>query len=157
MTNAPELSHIVQEIQYVLAPAVMISSTALLLLGFQNKFSALVNRFRMLNQEKRQLSLKSNRTAAEDERLQNLIAQVQGLTKRATHMKNAIMLAYAAIMCFVVTSILLFLRLYTKIETLHLTLVFFLLGLILLLVDSILLMAETFLAYQVVRLEKKSI
>jgi hypothetical protein len=39
------LDTIVLEIQNVLAPAVMISSSALLLMGFQAKFSNLANRF----------------------------------------------------------------------------------------------------------------
>ena len=50
-----DITEIVQEIQYVLSPAVMVSSSALLLLGLQNKFSSLANRFRALNQEKRVL------------------------------------------------------------------------------------------------------
>jgi len=39
------VAEIVQKIQYMIAPAVMVSSSALLLLGFNNKFSNLANRF----------------------------------------------------------------------------------------------------------------
>ena len=50
-----DVAKIVEEIHLVLAPAVMISSSALLLLGFQTKFSNLASRFRTLNYELREL------------------------------------------------------------------------------------------------------
>ena len=91
------LSRIIQNIQYILAPAIMISSASLLLLGFQNKFSALFNRFRSLNEEKRHLKKKISRDSIEMERLDNLERQLKGLSFRASCVKNAILSAYSAI------------------------------------------------------------
>src|SRR3989338_954931 len=105
-----ELSNLVQQIQYMLAPAIMVSSSALLLLGYQNKFSALFNRFRSLNQERRLLVQKIKRESAEEDRLGNLKAQLGRLFKRATNVKNAIVLTYSAIICFLATSVFLFLN-----------------------------------------------
>ena len=151
-----DLHKIVQEIQYVLAPAIMISSASLLLLGFQNKFSSLVNRFRVLNHEKRLLEQNKSRNLTEEERLDNLLRQVGGLVSRATHVKNAIILTYGAILCFVATSILLFLNLYTFIQSFTPTIACFLIGLLLILISSLLMMVEVALAFRIVTLEYES-
>jgi len=44
---------IVNLIQSMLAPGVMINASGLLLLGMNNKYSAVVSRIRLLNEEKR--------------------------------------------------------------------------------------------------------
>lgn len=151
-----DLARIVQEIQYVLAPAIMISSAALLLLGSQNKFSNLAARFRTLNLEKRELSKKSRTSETERERLDNLREQVHHLVDRATHVKNAILLTYSAIASFVATSVCLFLNVYTNFQLYPVIIGFFLLGLILVLISSLLMIAEVELSYKVIRLEKRS-
>ena len=46
---------IVQLIQGMLAPGLMISACGLLLLGMNNKYSLVVNRIRLLNEEKRKI------------------------------------------------------------------------------------------------------
>ncbi|MSR77404.1 MAG: DUF2721 domain-containing protein [Candidatus Omnitrophica bacterium] len=43
-----DIAKLIQEIQYILAPAMMISSSSLLLLGFQNKFSNLTDQVKYL-------------------------------------------------------------------------------------------------------------
>ena len=151
-----EISQIVQQIQYTLAPAIMISSSALLLLGFQNKFSALFNRFRMLNQEKRSLVEKTNRSKTEGLRLENLEEQLPRLARRAAHVKNAIVLAYAAIISFVMTSVLLFLHPYANSRLLHATLAFCLLGLLLILTGAFFMIAEVLISFNILTLERKS-
>lgn len=150
------LSKVVQEIQYVLAPAVMISSVALLLLGFQNRFSGLTNRFRALTHEKRMLLGETNRTKSQTARLESLVQQIHGLSQRVTHLKNAILLSYVAIVCFILTSILLFIKIYVGIETFAVTVTFFLFGLLLILVDCVLMMIEISLAFHIVTIEQKS-
>ena len=151
-----ELSHLVQEIQYVLAPAIMISSSALLLLGFQNKFSALVNRFRLLNHERRTLILQEGRDMKEKERLPNLQKQLKHLMSRARFVKNAILMTYGAILCFVATSVCLFLNIYTSFHLFHAIIVFFLIGLLLVFTGAVLIMIEVALAFKIVSLESKS-
>ena len=46
---------VIQAIQLMLAPAVMINGCGLLLLSISNKFSSVVNRVRLLNEERRKL------------------------------------------------------------------------------------------------------
>ena len=151
-----ELSRIIQEIQYVLAPAVMISSCSLLLLGFQNKFSSLANRFRVLNSEKRALIQKRQRDEADSERLENLKTQVDHLLRRATHVKNVILMTYWAIVCFIMTSILIYLNVYTSFQLFPYIIASFLAGLLLVLFCAILMMVEVALAFKVISLESKS-
>ncbi|HEX9739900.1 MAG TPA: DUF2721 domain-containing protein [Ignavibacteriaceae bacterium] len=49
---------ITEVIQLMLAPGIMISACGLLLLGMNNKYSLVVNRIRILNEEKEDLLIK---------------------------------------------------------------------------------------------------
>ena len=151
-----EISAIIQQIQFVLAPAVMISSVALLLLGFQNKFSNLANRFRVLNHEKRILNQKQHRDSIDDGRLQNLLSQIEFLVRRAAHVKNVILLSYAGIVCFILTSVTIFLGVYATQQFFPIILGFFLLGLLLILIAAVTEIIEVALAFKVIDLESKS-
>ncbi len=151
-----DITKIAQEIQYVLSPAVMVSSSALLLLGFQNKFSNLASRFRSLNHEKRLLSQKNSKDPAEQARLSSLIVQVSNLMRRATYVKNAIVLTYGAILCFTMTSILIFSNIYSSFQPLHFTVSIFLFGLLLIFASGVLMILEAALFYKIISLEAKS-
>ena len=151
-----ELSKIVQNIQSILAPAIMISSSALLLLGFQNKFSALFNRFRALNEEKRYLRKKREKDNLERERLKNLEKQLAALTRRAFYVKNAIVFTYLAIIAFLITSFFIFLGIYFNIQHEHLIIFSFEAGLAGVLMASIMIVIEVGISYRILRLEYKS-
>ena len=151
-----DIGKIVQEIQYVLAPAVMVSSSALLLLGFQNKFSSLANRFRTLNHEKRLLAQKSVRDPTEANRFESLVKQIDQLMCRAGYVKNAILLSYVGIVCFTGTSVLIFLNVYTSFQIFNWITALFLLGLLCVLLSSVLMIFETSLFYQIISIERKS-
>ena len=151
-----EPSKIVQNIQYILAPAIMISSSALLLLGFQNKFSALFNRLRSLNEEKRQLKKKPQKDEAENQRLQNVEKQLEGIAARLAYVKNAILSDYVAIIAFLTTSFFLFLAIYFEFQFEFLTILSFGIGLTALFVSSILIMIEVSVAYRILQLERKN-
>ena len=149
------VAEIVQKIQFMIAPAVMVSSSALLLLGFQNKFSNLANRFRVLNQEKRGLSQKSHKEELEILRLNSLTLQVDHLMKRASYVKNAILFTYLAIICFVSASLLIFLNVYVSLSLNYGIAFVVLAGFLSLIVTSISMLLETWLFYRVIALEKK--
>ena len=151
-----DVTKIVQSIQYVLAPAVMVSSAALLLLGYQNKFSNLASRFRALNHERRLLSQKISRDPLEETRLQNLIEQIDQLMQRANHVKNAIVLAYFSIISFTGASFLIFLNVYAFFRIYHVIFVIFFLGLLALLNSAILMTRESWLSYRIIALESRS-
>ena len=150
------IAEIVQKIQYMIAPAVMVSSSALLLLGFHNKFSNLASRFRVLNQEKRILSQKAHPEAAEVIRLKSLMEQVNQLMKRASYVKNAILCTYLAIICFVSTSIFIFLNVYVSFRLNTAIAVVILTGFLALVVTCIYMILETVLFYRVIAIERKT-
>lgn len=151
-----DINRLIQDIQYVLSPAIMVSSSALLLLGLQNKFSNLANRFRALNQEKRTLFLKESRTVVEGNRLHNVEMQIECLIKRASLVKNAIILSFFGIICFTGTSVLIFLDLFDHFHLGEFFTAIFLLGLMLILFSAILMIYETHLFYKIVLLEKEN-
>jgi len=149
------VAEIVQKIQYMIAPAVMVSSSALLLLGFQNKFSNLANRFRVLNQEKRGLSQKSHKEELEILRLNSLTLQVDHLMKRASYVKNAILFTYLAIICFLGASILVFLNVYVSFQLNYGIAYVILAGFLSLIATSVFMLLETWIFYGIIALEKK--
>ncbi len=151
------VEEIVKEIQYVLAPAVMVSSSALLLLSFHNKFSSLASRFRALKQELRLLREKREKTDYEKARLKTLEVQVEHLMKRATLVKNSILQTYLAIICFAGTSVLIFLNAFVFANGLfYLIIAAFILGMVLLLAVSVSMIRETVIFYRVISFEKES-
>jgi hypothetical protein len=147
---------LVQTIHYVVAPAVMVSSAALLLLGLQAKFSNLANRFRGLHQERRSLSLKAARDAAEEERLRSVREQVEFLLRRAAYVKRAILLAYAAIACFVGTSVLIFFSVFAAGAWGRGAIAAFVCGLACVLASAVVMIGETRLLYKALTLERSS-
>ncbi len=151
-----ETTSIVQDIQLVVAPAVMISSSALLLLGFQTKFSNLASRFRSLNHEMRELKKTPRNESWQLERYESLVIQVGHLYSRATHIKNAILFAYAAILSFILTSLLIFLNVKGAFTATSWTLGTFVAGLIFEFVSVSTLMVEVALAFKVIRIEARS-
>lgn len=143
-------------IQHTLAPAVMISSAALLLLGLQNKFSNLFNRFRALNQEKRMLAQNPDRNTFENKRMENLKVQLDQLERRTRYVKNAIVLSDLAIGCFVSTSVCLFWARYAGVPAGYPAMGLFLAGMACLLTAVFFMMKETRLAYHILQVEAKS-
>jgi len=100
---------VVQAIQLMLAPAVMISACGLLLLSISNKFSSVVNRVRLLNEEKRRLfsrASESNFSANENQRLESIARQLDRLLRRAWMVRNSLLCYSIAVALFVLTSLL---------------------------------------------------
>lgn len=147
---------IIKTIQYVLAPAVMVSSTALLLLGLQNKFSNLANRFRGLNSDRRKLRDVASPSPEEMIRLQSLNAQIKTLLKRANYVQNAILACDFSIACFMISSILIFFRAFMEKAVWFFDIAVFLLGLFLILIAIANMILETQLAYHIIQLEEKT-
>ena len=148
-----EAAEMIKGIQSVLAPAVMVSAAALLLLGFQNKSSNLANRFRTLNQEKRMLGLKLKREDFEEARLASLDQQLDYLVRRAFFIRNAILLTYGAIMSFAAASILIFAHLNFFAHLYPVVSGAFLFGFLCILAACIFMSLETGLYYRIISLE----
>jgi hypothetical protein len=98
---------VIQIIQLILAPAVMINACGLLLLATSNKYSSVLNRIRLLNDEKRKLIRKAgDKNFDETQRLESLSRQIERLMVRAKLVRNSVMCYTGAIALFIVTSLL---------------------------------------------------
>ena len=105
----PESISVIQAIQLILAPAVMISACGLLMLGINSKFSAVLGRIRLLNEEKRKLRAASadrKLTFEETQRVESISRQLGRLLRRAQYVRNSLMSYILAVALFVVTSLL---------------------------------------------------
>jgi hypothetical protein len=97
---------IVQLIQGMLAPGLMISACGLLLLGMNNKYSLVVNRIRLLNEEKRKIFHQLNIDDIDSSRLSNIELQISHLIGRISLVRNAVFSYSLAVALFIVSSIL---------------------------------------------------
>ncbi len=83
-------NNIVEVIQLMLAPGLMISACGLLLLGMNNKYSIVVNRIRVLNDEKRKLLVRSETALWDNVRLESITIQLEELIYRVKLVKRAV-------------------------------------------------------------------
>lgn len=103
----PEFS-IVDVIQLMLAPGIMISACGLLLLGINNKYSLVVNRIRLLTEERRRLFSKvgdRDLTYEETMRLESISIQLKRSTERVKIVRDAVLSYTTAVALFVLTSL----------------------------------------------------
>ncbi len=100
---------VIQAIQLMLAPAVMINGCGLLMLGISNKFSSVVNRVRLLNEEKRKLFSRAAEPsfgAQETQRLESIARQLERLLRRAWLVRTSLLCYTIGVALFVLTSLL---------------------------------------------------
>ena len=97
---------IVQLIQGMLAPGLMISACGLLLLGMNNKYSLVVNRIRLLNEEKRKIFHQVKIEEIDSSRLSNIELQISHLISRISLVRNAVFGYSLAVALFIVSSVL---------------------------------------------------
>jgi hypothetical protein len=137
----------------------MITGVALLLLTFTARHSALVNRIRLLNDEKRQINGKSasseNLDKSEENRLKSIKNQLDLLLLRLAYIRNGMLCHLLAVLFFVLTSFLIELGLLpipsgpTQ-TAISLT---FTVGMFLVLVGVVFLALEIFVSYKVIIVE----
>jgi len=148
---------VTQTIQLILAPAVMISACGLLLLGIGNKFSVVLNRIRLLNDEKRRLHYRSGDSALsprEQVRLENLSRQIERLMKRARLIQNSLLCYIFAVALFVLTSLIIGANFFTGAMPFgNVTIIAFLVGMILVFLGVLYAALDTRMGYNIVTLE----
>jgi hypothetical protein len=151
---------IVQVIQLMLAPGIMISACGLLLLAMNNKYSLVVNRIRLLNEEKRRLIVKAGErefTYEENIRLQSLSQQLVALGFRVKLVRNSVLANTIAIGFFVLTSLFIGLEYFLSIENLNYVVTFlFLTGMVTVLIGVIYSAHESIKGYEIIRFEVKT-
>lgn len=148
-----------QIIQLMLAPAVMINACGLLLLGINNRYSLVVNRIRLLNEEKRKIMLKIGEKSPSIEdniRLESLAVQIKALIFRAKLVRNCILSYAIAIALFISTSLVLGISSVLSLNKLnYLIITTFLLGMISVIVGVIFAGYEALKGYEIISYEVK--
>jgi len=148
-------------IQSILAPALGISATALLLLGMHNRYAMLINRIRLLNEEKRKYYVKiaDDKEPGPHEQLRfaSISNQIQKLFNRSKELKNAILFMQGSILLFVITSVLISVNILFSSSVLTiLPLVIFSSGMILVLIGIIYSATDVIRSFQVTEIEVKA-
>ncbi len=148
----------IQAIQGILAPAVMITGVALLLLTFNARHSSLVNRIRLLNDEKRGLGDKLGKSdETESLRRKSIESQLNLLLPRLKYVRDGMLCNMLAVIFFVLTSFSIGLG-YFSVST-HLTQLMihatFIAGMLLVLCGVAYLSLELFISYKVILVEVK--
>lgn len=149
---------VTQVIQAILAPAVMISSSGLFFLGLNARQSSLLNRIRLLNNERRILSRElmhqGQFDSGEDIRFLSLEHQLNNLLRRAWYVRNSTICDTLAVVFFVLTSFAIALHFFMGITLLERVPIFlFITGMFLVLVGVICLAVDELIAYSVILLE----
>lgn len=143
-------------IQTILAPAVMISSTALFLLGLNARYISIVSRIRVLNTEKRELSGEppTRPPILDQARHASINAQLRTLFRSAWCIRISILSQVLAACAFVLTSLLLGLDVLTSTQLFHTTpLYLFMSGIFLMLLGILLLGIDMVVGFQVILVE----
>ena len=157
--NEPIISGI-EAIQAILAPALGISATALLLLNMHNRFSITINRIRLLNEERRRYHIKISRNeesgAYEQFRYSSISSQLIMLTQRCKELRNAILYIIGSIFLFVISSLLIGVNIFVSTEILRTApILVFSVGMILVLVGIVYSAMDVVNSYKVTEVEVK--
>lgn len=158
--NSPSVDAI-QAIQAMLAPAVAISAVGLLLLGMSNRYSSIINRIRLLNDEKRRYlkMIADHRELAytDNVRFMSVRNQTEELMVRSRYVRNGILSMQLAIGLFVLTSVAIGVNLFVSSELLRsLPLVIFVIGMVGVVVGITFASLEVRRSYRIVLIEVKA-
>ena len=151
----------IQAIQTILAPALGISAVGMLLLGLLNRYSGLISRVRLLNDEKRKLTKRlteeENLPYDDNMRYMSIRKQTDELVVRSRLIRNALLALVAAVGMFVAASILIGLSLFVdSIAFRTLPLVLFMAGMLCVLAGVIYAGFEVHRSFTIVLLEEKA-
>ena len=153
----PENLSVIQVIQLILAPGVMISACGLLLLGINNKFTSVLNRIRALTEEKRKLMLNAAEREfhpIENQRIESIARQVKGLLVRAQIIRNSIFCYLLAIGLFVITSLCIGIDFFIPFQqTRYLILAAFLSGMVSVFIAVVFGVLDTLKGFRIVKFE----
>jgi hypothetical protein len=156
-SNISENLSVIQAIQLILAPGVMISACGLLLLGINNKFTSVLNRIRALTEEKRKIIINAAEREfipSEIQRIESITRQLTGLLNRAKLIRNSIFCYLCAVGLFVVTSLFIGADYFQPMLQLrYLILGTFLSGMVIVFVGVIFGVLDTMKGYNIVKFE----
>ena len=135
----------------------MISACGLLLLGISNKFSTILGRIRILNEEKRKLFLQAGKAelqTLENQRLESILKQLGRLLSRARLVRNSLFCYFLAVGLFVATSLLIGLDFFVNVPAIrYFIIASFLAGMVTMFLGVVFGVLDTLKAFEVVRFE----
>jgi hypothetical protein len=145
----------------MLAPAVMINACGLLLLGINNKYSSMINRIRILSEEKRKYMIKMERNDEldyiESSRMHSVYKQLNVLQYRLGIIRNSIISLAVGSFLFILTSLLIGVEAFVGISsTKYLFVITFAIGMISVAISLIFLLRDTLKAFNIVQVEIKA-
>jgi hypothetical protein len=150
---------IVEVIELMLSPGLMISACGLLLLAMNNKYSLVVNRIRLLNEERRRfISKVSEKEFSYEEtvRVESISLQIQKLAFRARLVRNAVLSYTLAVALFVITSLLIGFKFIFDLEKLgSIITALFLIGMLSVLAGVFFAAYEAIKGYEIIQFEVK--
>lgn len=148
---------IVNIIQAMLAPGLMISACGLLLLGMINRHAVVVARFRLLNEERRQTSAKVESPGLSEEqkkRLNSVIHQLERFRERLRLLRNSVISYFVAVAFFILSSFFIGLKFTSGSNTIfYFSITAFLLGMFSVFCGVIFSVLEILRAYKIVLIE----
>jgi hypothetical protein len=145
---------IVHLIQGMLAPGLMISACGLLLLGMNNKYSLVVNRIRLLNEEKRKIFHQKSIDENDSNRLSNIELQISHLIGRISLVRNAVVSYSLAVALFIVSSVLIGITINKNTPAFDwLIVAFFYAGMLAVFVGVVFAAIEVWKGYRIVKIE----
>ena len=146
---------VIQAIQLILAPAVMINACGLLLLGISNRYSMILTRVRALNEEKRRIAVRlgeKHSTPEEAVRVESLVRQIERLLVRARYARNAVLSYLVGVGTFVLTSLLIGADFFSGVLELRIVIMsVFLAGIMAMMAGVVYAIMDTLKAYDVIR------
>ncbi|NOQ28063.1 MAG: DUF2721 domain-containing protein [Bacteroidales bacterium] len=138
----------------MLAPGLMISACGLLILGMNNKYSIVVNRIRLLNDENRKIQHLENKKEDDVKREKNIRVQIDKLNDRVRIVRDAVFAYSFAVACFIIASLSIGINLFAKSSVVEFfSLIFFLIGMLTVLIGVIFAANESLKGYKIVRIE----
>jgi hypothetical protein len=148
---------VVEIIQSMLSPGIMISACALLLLGMNNKYSLVVNRIRALDEENRKLKLLESEgkiSNNQEHRLKSIAVQTDKLAYRIILIRNAVLFYSIGVAFFIISCLTIGLSFVLKEINIDLVvIIMFLLGMISVLSGIISAYREAIKGYKIIKIE----
>jgi len=148
---------IVNVIQAMLAPGIMISACGLLILGMNNKYSMVVNRIRALDEEMRKMEAKARLQPLDNDELircDSINLQTDKFRYRVKLVRNAVVFYSTAVAFFIVTSMIIGLQFAVEMKELQAASVLvFLTGMTCVLVGVLFAAREVWKGYQIIKIE----
>jgi hypothetical protein len=145
-------------IQIMLAPGIMISACGLLLLGMNNKYSLVVNRIRLLNEERRKLRTEEEAKDNKKKRHKSVELQISKLSYRILLIRNAVFSYSLAVAFFIIASLLIGLNQINNESGLNWAVIStFLIGMLFVLAGIIFAAIEVWKGFKIVQIEVRDL